>query len=585
MPSAEPDTQRFVSNLSVRFAAAGGRSGPLTMGQTNMLLCILREDDASLMNVHEIWDVPAGLGVERICALLRVLHERHESLRTRYHFVDRVLDETDEEPVQEVAAGGEVTVAVHDVPAPADPAGYARELARQMQSTDFDLAAEWPLRVAVVLAAGTPTHVVLAISHMAMDAATIVLLRREWQELVHGRKLPPPAAVRPVDLAEYERTPEGLRGAAAAVRHWETQLLNGPQAMFAAPGVGATDWRQPRLRIRSRAAAEALGRIAERTGASRSTIVLAALCAAVGWRVGQRRCLVATLSSNRYQPGLRDYFGTIAQDALLSVDVDAATFDGLVRRAHRRASIAYPNSRFDARVIWATIDRTGWVRGTHFARDLVFNDMSALDPDPAPLGPPEPGAVPVEVTWLPVAPLRARLALWVHRLVDEIDLVLWADTQCLSREDSRAVGTGIGDLLIAAADRDVDIAEVRAVFGVAPVSRGADWLLVDSCWIDRAAVDRLMADVLGNRPFLVVPEPDPDLGHRLVCYVGLDDRQFDPEAVHDTCVGLLTDRPTVMAPHRYVGCDGAPADTADAPAWRRMPVRVEGTGRAAALRS
>ena len=589
MPGRGPDVSR-------RISGGVGRGGPLTRGQANMLRCIA-EDEPAHINMHVVWELPPGVGPDVVADALAALHLRHESLRTTF--------QVGPEPRQLVSPEVEMTLRVYA--AQEGAALFAEELGLRWRALRFDPTAENPVRAAVVTDGARPAHLVLVLSHAAVDATALGLLRREWLTLLAGESLPAPAEVRPVDLAFLERSPEGERRAAASLRYWTGQLMTAPQAMFAVPAIPPTTrpvgraqpvrpepragWT-PRLRIRSHAAAAALDVLAERTGVTRSALVLTALSALTAHRTGHRQAVVTTLSANRYLPELSDYVGTVAQDALLTVPVGTDSFDALARRVRRRTQLAYPHSWFDSEQLWAAIDRTGYERGTRFARDCVFNDLSPLGLDGGVLrggADVRDPAEEIQLTWLPDEPLSVDLMLWVFRLDGELDLSLWANPDRLGTGDAELFGRGLAALLIETARGDVKLHEIGGLTGLPPVTRGPRWLLSDGCWIDGAQVDGLLAQVLAEAgadvppPFLVVAEPDDRLGHRLVCHLAassLPPPPADgPARIHAACVAALPGRPAAMAPHHYVLHAGSPAEPADPAAWRALPVLREGSGR------
>jgi Condensation domain len=573
-------------NHSAKFTGCQERYGALTLGQLNMLLCTAQNEPADI-NMHAVWELPPGLSVDLVTTRLGALLVRHESLRTTYSAAP--------EPCQHVHGTGEVLVTVHA--ADGDPAAFAHALGSRLRAVRFDPAVDWPLRAAVVTADGMPAYLVLALFHLALDAAALALLQREWPTLLAGQELPEPAEVRPVDLAVIEASPQGRRRAADSLRYWKSQLRNCPQAMIALTTTSSstTSPSAPpsirRLRIRSRSAAEALGVIAERTGTSRSRIVLTALCALTAHLARQRRAVVVMLSGNRRLPELRNYVGTIAQDALLSVDTSEVTFDGLVNRVRKCAQLAYANSWFDPAELRKTLWRIGWERGTSFARDCVFNDVSPLGLDDwKRVGQEDPRdpAQEIQLDWLPAEPYTRGVALWAFRLKDELDLTLSADPSQLRSEDTELFGRGIATLLIEAARHDVPLEEIPAITGLTAAVRGPQWLTSDGCWINVDDIHELVATVLASladtsRPiFQVIPEPDSRLEHRLVCYLtGVSPAwsKAELEQLHTACVHALHGRPSAMAPHHYVVCDGAPANSAEAAAWCELPVLFDGTGR------
>ncbi|MEE4545582.1 condensation domain-containing protein [Streptomyces sp. V4-01] len=572
--------------LPARFSGGSARSGPVTVGQANMRRCVLRDDPAHL-NACLVLPVPDGVGLDALADAVRVLALRHESLRTLYP--------VDPELQQVVLGEGGFTLRVHEADeADGPPGDVARAVGERLRSVRFEPRTELPLRAAVVTAGGRPRHMVLVLCHIAVDAAGIDLLTAEWHAVLAGRALPEPPAVQPVDLALTEHSELGRRRLASSLRYWENQLRTTPQSMFAVPGVGPCDWMLGRLRVRSRSAARALTVVAERTGTSRATLVLAAMCALLAHRLGQRTVVVATPAANRFLPELADYIGTVAQDGLVSVRTDdVATFDELAARVRGRALAALRHSWFDYDDLLPRIERAERDRGSHWARDCVFNDLSTLTLEGLLTSPPVPadGAGPsprdrtaaapdgdVRVDWFRPEPMLTRLMLWTVRLEEELELALWADPNLLPAAEAEAFGAGVARLLGAAADGDVPLDRLEELTGLAPVARGEGWYLVDSCWVDLASVQAMVEEVAGG-PSLVAAVPDDVLGHRLECWTA---GGHDPAALHTACLAALRHRRLdAMAPHRYTVVDRAPDDPADPAAWRTRTVLAEGTGRTA----
>ncbi|MER6362233.1 condensation domain-containing protein [Kitasatospora sp. NPDC001527] len=598
--------RRLLSKIG--FSGLSARSGPLAFGLTNLLRAVIVDDDPSHLNLTTVLPVPDGTGLAAVERAIGVLLERHESLRTTYRIAPGIGPDT----VQVVAGEGAIDLLC--VEADGDPAEAAVELAGELRRGGFDLAADLPLRLAVVLRDGAPSALVCVVCHTAMDATSWEILVEEWSALMDGRELPAPAALQPVDLVELEARPSVRRITESALGYWDARMRAVPQATFAVPGLAdpaRKDWHHTGLRIVSGRAAEHLDRIAERTGVSRSVVTLAAFGALVARRVDEPRCAITSLSANRVVRELRGYFGTLAQDALLLLDVEAAaTFDELVRACRAEAMRAYRASWFDPIRAWEVINGVGAQRGVSFARDLVFNDMSALGPGPAgPAGRRFPAVrTPAEdkplgrsdeALDLRLEPLAAelvpsRLVLIAHRLEGCLDLGLWADPQVLPAGEAEEFGRSLVALLAAAAEGDVPLERLPELTGVTPVPRGDGWVRSDGCRVELAAVRRLAAEVLGDRLHLVVAEPDDRLGHRLVCHLAapVGDPAGDPAdaaaglaAVHRRMLDLLPGRPTAMAPQWYVAhaapapCGPGVGAYADAVAWRALPVLAEGSGR------
>ena len=591
----EPETQTAeqiaVRTVPIRFAAGGGRTGPLTVGQANMRRCVLRDEPAH-MNACLIRALPEGIDLDRIAAAARTLAERHEVLRTTYP----------EQPVlhQRSAADGEFALAVHEAEGDAAMAA-ARAVGKRLQAIRFDPAGELPLRLAVITVDERPAQMVFVVCHIAADAAALDLLGREWDALMSGHPLPPPGALQPIDAALAERSPIGQRKLAASLRYWETVLRETPQSMFAIPGIDRTDWMHARLRIRSAAAAAALPAITERTGASPANVVLAALSALICRRLDHPVFVVATPAANRVAAEFADYVGTVAQDALASIQVaDAGTFDELVRRVRARAFTALRHSRFDYEELLPVISQVEHERGGHWARDCVFNDLTGLSldgliaptPVPAGGGPAEAGPGDPTLDWFLPESMMTRLMLWAVRLDEEVELALWADPVCLAPQDAETLAADLVRLLTAAAEGDVPLDRLDELSRLPVVRRGEGWYWIDRSWIELAAVRALLREVLGTRPHQVEAVPDEQLGHRLECRLaaqpappdaaagGPPDVETDLAAIHAACLaGLRHRRLAAMAPHRYLIVDRAPQDPDDEAAWHSRPILAEGTGR------
>jgi hypothetical protein len=573
--------------VPVRFAGGRARTGPITVGQANMRRCVLRDDPAHL-NACLILPLAEGVTSDRIAETIGALMLRHESLRTTYP--------VDPELRQVVADAGEVRMSVYATDGVADTA--ARAVGRRMRAARFDPAAELPLRAAVITADGRPRVAVLVLCHIAVDAVGLDLLTAEWHALLARRPLRAPAAVQPVDLALTEHGETGRRRLASSLRYWENVLRSTPQSMFAVPGVGACDWMLPRLRIRSRSAAAALTAVAERTGASRANVVLAAMCVLLGRRLDQRTFVVATPAANRFLPELVDYVGTVAQDGLISVRLDAASFDEAVGRVRNRALSALRHSWFDYEDLLPVIERVERERGSHWARDCVFNDLTSLTLEGLLTPPPVPAGSAtaalrdqdgdLELDWFVPESMLTRLMLWAVRLEHEVELVLWADPALLPARDAEEFGAGIVRLLLAAADQDVSLDRLPEFARLEPASRGEGWYEIDGCWIELAAVRDLLADVHPG-PALVTAVPDERLGHRLECRLAPPPTESgspeppDLAALHTACLAALRHRRlNAMAPHHYTVVDRLPANPDDPAAWRARPVLAEGDGRGAA---
>ncbi|MFF0473659.1 condensation domain-containing protein [Streptomyces sp. NPDC004284] len=563
---------RMTKTYTVTVHHEGGeqRRGPVTMGQANMIRCMLR-DEPEHINIHAVWPVPEGTTTESAIDALRALVVRHEALRTTF---PHAPGEAPREQV--VASEGEFTVTVLDhEELPAEPARYADSVARRDRVGRFRLDRDFGLRVSLVAVGGAPVFVALAASHAVTDISALSVLEEDWLDLLAGRTLPAVTAFTPLDLAAEEATPAGLRKAGASLRHWERIVRTGPQAMFAEPGAVGTEVEAEQLTLRSLRGARALARAAERTGGLPSTVLLTAWCALIAHRTGQSSCVAAVPTSNRFLPRLARSVNTVSQDALLSLDVRVPSFDALLRTAWGAALDAYRHSRFDAVRLWEMIDAVTYERGSRFARDVVFNDVSTL-----PGGPPAGDAdgPELDVVRGPAQVLPTRVLTFVHETAPVLRLGLWVDPALFAPDEAEGFLTGLVRLLEAAATRDVPLAELTGVTGVRPVERGGRWLRVDGSWVSPPEVADVLSRALGGVPVHVAPEgPDED---GLTAFIARGGSPLTPERAHAALMDALPGHPGVLAPRRYVIVRDAPAEADRTGAWLRQPILTEGAGRA-----
>jgi hypothetical protein len=593
-----PVTLTPTGPMRVPFTGSRGGDGPLTITQATTLSWVTKPIFPTRMVE---WPLPLSQGttLADIAAALEILMARHESLRTCYP----------DGSTQRVARSGELVVDVYAASAePADDAVLVTELAGRLRSREFDLAAELPLRAAVVVWQGVPRAVVILYSHMAADFAAMSMLEREFVELVSNpsSRQVGPARHQPLDQAAAERSARGGRRQEAAVRGWETALRIKPQCVYAVPaadprhcGGVVSGW------LWSRAGALALPHITARTGTSRQLVVFTALCTMVAWRTGHDPCVVHVLATNRYERSLRDYIGTLVQDSIVSVDSRAQRFDEVVRRAAAAVLRGNRSSLIEVSTLERLVARMDQQRGIFHVRYCTFNDISvfAEDASAADAGTSEPAGDPDEArqalgqTRFAQLPAPGEEEQLLQILLQQVDgeLIIGTTTRDANRVPLGELETllrGVESLLVAAAADDVELSRLGEITGVEPIARGPGWVHIDHSWIELTEVQRLVEDAL-PAPAAVFAVPDPSAGPHaepiLVAYLTSGVGIGTPRQAHAACLATLAGtrtlvppggiRYTAITPARYVICASAPADHGDLAAWRQQPVVAEGDGR------
>jgi hypothetical protein len=143
----------------------------------------------------------------------------------------------------------------------------------------------------------------------------------------------------------------------------------------------------------------------------------------------------------------------------------------------------------------------------------------------------------------------------------------------VSADELRSLLLAVENVLVVAAAGDLDADQLREAVRLEPIVRGADWSLVDSCWVELAEVQRVLDKAFGPDMARVFAEAD---GRQLVAYLVESASVRTPEQAHDRCMAALAGHPTALAPRHYVVCAAMPADPADRSEW---PVLRSGDGR------
>jgi hypothetical protein len=322
--------------------------------------------------------------------------------------------------------------------------------------------------------------------------------------------------------------------------------------------------------------------VAARTRTSRPSIVLAAICAVIARRTGYRELVFPLISSNRFEPHLVNYVGTLAQGSVATVQTGGRSFDELAVHTWMRVTEASRHGRFMAvrrDAIAGLIEHERGLRLTYgpLFNSLVLESWSGLT-----------AGIGFEREEIDVALARTRLrwrpmpfsATPVRFSLSQIDGCLrldgWsADAGRLPRAELESVLLAVEHLLVAAAHNDVASARMPAVIGLEPLAGTPDRILADHSWVDVTDVQHLVDDAVAPAVTRVFASAG---GRPLVACLTATGSVRTPEQAHARCLAVLADHPTAITPRYYVICGTAPADPADPAAWP-APLAA-GTGRA-----
>ena len=568
-----------VRPIPVEFAGDRGGEGPLTLGQLCVYVFVSRVPDHLYALLCAELPVPALLSIGDAAEAVAALIARHESLRTTFV--------PGEPPRQQVAASGVLMLEVCSLGegqwGPRDRPAVAEALLRWLrESPDPERR---PVRIAVAIAPDAGDHVIACaagFTHVAMDHGGIEVLKRDFASLLGDlERRPGPPGHQPLDQAELEATPAGRRRAEAALDYLREQALRMPRCLYALPGA-LPSGESLAVELSSVAAAMAVRRVAARSRTSRSSVVLAAICAVIARRANYRELVFPLVSSNRFERNLVNYVGTLTEGAMATVEIGGRSFDELARHSWMRVVEASRHAGYDNVQRGDMDDLIKYERGLRFHYDPLLNDLVpeswsgftagvGLQPEEI-----EVALARTELRWRPMPVNEAPIRFTLNQVDGCLRLEAWSgDTGLLPRAELESVLLAVERLLAAAAHGDVACARMPELIGLNPIAGTADRILIDHSWVHVTDVQRLLDEAVAPAVVRVFAPAD---GRPLVAYLTATDAVRTPEQAHTRCVDILKRHPTAITPHHYIICRTAPPDPADPAAW--PPPLAAGTGRA-----
>ncbi|MET9497725.1 amino acid adenylation domain-containing protein [Streptomyces sp. NPDC006552] len=322
---------------------------PLSFAQRRLWFVDRFEGPSPTYNGAFALRLTGELDVAALESALRDVVDRHEVLRTV------IVEGDDGIPYQDVLARDRsaVTLPVHAV-APQARAAAVAELATQT----FDLAADVPVRAALVRTAAREHTLVLVVHHIALDGESLGPLLRDLTTAYAARKEDRAPAWEPlaVQYADYtlwqqdmlgdESDPESL--AAGQLAYWREALAD-----LAQPLALPTDRPRPRAMSSRgdlhtfRVGPELLGAV-EKLAAEQDTTVSMVMHAALAVLLHHLGCgddvPIGAPIAGRTDEELRDLVGFFVNTWVLRVDLSGnPDFRALLRRVRERSLAAYDN--------------------------------------------------------------------------------------------------------------------------------------------------------------------------------------------------------------------------------------------------
>jgi len=566
-------------SIPVEFAGERAGEGPLTVGQLNIYAWVSEAPDDLYAVLRVELPVPAVVPVDEVAEAAGLLIARHESLRTTYL--------PGEQPRQRVAAAGVQLLEVCSLGegkwGSCDRPAVAEALVRWLSESPDP--ARRPVRLAVAIAPDMDDQVIAcaaAFSHVAVDQHSIGILQRDFAGLLgspawrqagqHGHQ--------PLDQAALEATPAEQRKADAALDHVREQSRRMPRCLYAVPGAQASG-ESLIVELTSVAAAMAVRRVAARTRTSRTSVVLAAICAVIARRANYPELVFPVLSSNRFERHLVNYVGSLAQGSIAAVQIAGRSFDDLVCHAWSAVMEASRHARWDRAKKDAIAELIEVERGLRLTYGPVFNSLVPESWSGLTAGVrfrPEEIDVALgrtELRWRPMPVSDMPIRFILNQIDGCLRLDGWSgDVGLVPRAELESVLLAVERLLVAAAHGDLAGSRMPGLIGLEPIPATPDRILLDHCWVDVAAVQCLVDDAVAPATARVFATAG---GRPLVACLTATDDIRTPEQAHARCMAALEHNPTAITPRHYVICRTAPANPSDPAAWP-APLAA-GTGR------
>ena len=309
------------------------RARPLRLSSFQERLWVLQRlsPTATDFNMVSFWSAPVARGLPHALAAFRSVLARHEVLRSRFVELRDVV-------VAQAVSAEAVPIETRDLSDQDSPARQAALEAEALKQAHrpFDLTSECATRVFLFELDAHEIGVVLCIHHIAADAWSLSLLRRELTEAFGSQELsssPPPLQY--ADYAGWQRATESSPQVAADIEWWCGKLAGAPELSLFPPdrsgsvaGAAMTSFRL------DAALSDSIRAMARRQGTTVYMALLAACAAVLRWHTGQNDVVLGSPQGVRERSELETMVGPFVNLLLVRLDMaDDPSFSELLNRA------------------------------------------------------------------------------------------------------------------------------------------------------------------------------------------------------------------------------------------------------------
>ncbi|MFJ4910462.1 condensation domain-containing protein [Streptomyces sp. NPDC093249] len=308
--------------------------------------------------------VPPPATVADVHRALAVLTARHEALRTT---VDPLRT------LQHVHRADWSPLPVDQIEVPTADAATLEAATAALARCPIDPERNPPWLARVVLEAGKPRAVLVAVHHVVIDGWGLAVLLDRLHGLLRGDSGPAGTSTHPLD-AVAAQSPERAR---ASEHEWLTRLAGNPTGVLAPFGGTEGGAGRHRLQYRSVGAYDDLDRVARRHRASREVVMLAALAHDIAARTGEHRFLASVVVSNRARVALRNSVDVRALTVPVQIDLrSGAAFGEVIASVAAASAAAYRYGEWRPAELVAAQARADRRRGAVSVPTLEYNCYS-----------------------------------------------------------------------------------------------------------------------------------------------------------------------------------------------------------------
>ena len=309
---------------------------PLSFHQQRLWFIEQLQPETPLYNVSRAMHLRGPLNYPALKSALQTLLDRHEALRTTFHVLDG-------EPLQRINASSELELPIVDLQADSTGTDASLDLRLSKEGQRiFDLATDLQFRAILFRLADDQYVLQLTIHHLACDGWSLRLLFNELAALYRGFHAEqlcelPPAVIRYVDFARWQREPQQQQLFAKRIQWWQRQLAEAPPVLDLATdkprplvSSGSGSFMQFDIPTKLR---EQLESLARREGLTLYMILLSGFFILLHRYTGMEKFLVGTASAGRHRPETQTIVGFFVDTVVLKADLsgDPAVRDVLQR--------------------------------------------------------------------------------------------------------------------------------------------------------------------------------------------------------------------------------------------------------------